>query len=222
MNLKYRRYIERIEALITEGRQVAKLQRGPDYETFIGHNNLDDKTALLAWLTKVENILINIFTESSPHILRFKEYRDNGVNYSYEVHAILGILTGAKDDLENGFLLGQEFIVAGIVFDSILEEADYLNKNGFKDPAAVLSRVVLEKALKKIAEEIGINSEKKASVINDLLRKEERYNQPLWRQIQAWLDIGNSAAHGKFDEFTQDEASSFISGVESFIATELR
>lgn len=222
MNPKYRRYLERLEALISEGRQIAKLQKGPKGEGFIGYNNLDDKTALWSWLTKVENILTNVFTDKSPHSARFKEYRDDGIYYDYHVHAVLGILTGAKDDLENGFLLGQEFIVAGVVFDSILEEAKHLNENEYKDPAAVLSRVVLEKALQEIADEIGVNPNQKASVINNSLRKEDRYNQPLWRQIQVWLDIGNSAAHGKFEEFTEENVSNMIVGIENFIANELR
>lgn len=222
MNPIYKRYLQRLEGLITEGRQIAKLQRGPNTQTFIGHNNLDDKTALLSWLTRVENILKNVFTDESPHFLRFLEYRDPGVRYSYEVHAILGILSGAKDDLEHGFLIGQEFIVAGIVFDSILEEAKFLNEKSFKDPAAVLARVVLEQTLKEIAEEIGIEADNKASVINNELRKAGRYSQPQWRQIQAWLDIGNSAAHGKFEEFTAEDVTNAIEGITKFLANELR
>lgn len=126
------------------------------------------------------------------------------------------------DDLQNGFLKGKEFLVAGIVYDSILEEAKYLNENGFKDPAAVLARVVIENALKEIGEDLEINSDQKASEINTALWKLERYNKPRWRQIQSWLDLGNLAAHGKFDEYKSEEVKSTIQGVEEFISNELR
>jgi hypothetical protein len=40
------------------------------------------------------------------------------------------VLQGALSDLEGGFLVGQEFLVAGEVFDSVLEEGKHLNEKG--------------------------------------------------------------------------------------------
>jgi hypothetical protein len=105
----------------------------------------------------------------------------------------------ALDDLKNGFLGNQEMLVAAAVFDSVLEQAKYLNSQGYKDPAAVLTRTVLEDALRRIARAEGEDDSTKASAINDVLKKTGRVSQPLWRQIQFWLDVGNAAAHGKFD-----------------------
>ena len=108
------------------------------------------------------------------------------------------------------------------MFDSVLEEAKHLNQSGHKDPAAVLARVVLEDALKRIARSEGVNDNQKASQINDELRKRGRYPQPQWRLIQAWLDIGNAAAHGKFNEYSDEGVQRLVEDIERFLATEFR
>jgi len=128
------------------------------------------------------------------------------------------LLEGALNDLENGYLIGQEFIIAGEVFDSVLEQATYLNQSGHKDPAAVLARVVLEDSLKRLAREESLNETLSASRINDELRRVGRYAQPQWRLIQAWLDLGNAAAHGRFAEYSQQDVQKLIEDIERFLA----
>jgi hypothetical protein len=36
--------------------------------------------------------------------------------------------------------------------------------------------------------------------------------------VTGWLGIRNSAAHGKFDDFTEDQVAQLISGVREFVA----
>jgi aspartyl aminopeptidase len=119
-------------------------------------------------------------------------------------------------------LTGQEFLIAGEVFASILEQAKELNKSGYKDPAAVLTRVVIEDALRRLARREGVDDKQKASQINDDLKGSGIYPQVQWRFIQAWLDIGNAAAHGKFGDYTEEDVVKMIEGVEQFLAAELR
>ena len=131
-------------------------------------------------------------------------------------------MVGALDDLERGFLVGQEFLIAGELFDSILGQAKKLNESGYKDPAAVLARVVLEDTLQRIARNENIDDKQKPSLINDELRKIGKYPKPQWRFIQAWLDIGNAAAHGNFTEYSEQDVEKMIEGIEQFLALELR
>ena len=126
------------------------------------------------------------------------------------------------DDLEKGYLLSQEFLIAGEVFDSILVQAKQLTQGGYKDCAAVLARTVLEDTLKRLARSEGIDENLRASVINDELKKSGKYPQAQWRFIQAWLDIGNAAAHGRFDEYSEGDVLELIKGIEQFLVTEFR
>jgi hypothetical protein len=222
LNPKHKRYADRVQELIEEGQAVAKLERPSSVGPYIQD---EDKIPLQAWLIKVSNILETVFGPESPHVRHFGEFTKDGmrlVEHSYDILPIVGLLTGALDDLEQGYLAGQEFLIAGEVFDSVLEQAKHLNQNGYKDPAAVLARVVLEDSLKRIARSEGIDDSQKASRLNDELKKAGRYPQPQWRLVQAWLDVGNAAAHGKFDAYDEEDVERLIKDIERFLATEFR
>jgi len=216
---KFERFADRLEDLIDEGGEVAKLAKFRDGipNVITGRN----KRHLNAWLAKVDNILQSAFGTESAHHEQFNSMQERGVNEERQIHSIIGILEGALDDLREGFLVGQEFLIAGEVFDSVLEQARHLNENHFQDPAAVLGRVVLEDALERIAREEGVDVDQKASEINTQLWKSERYSKPRWRRIQSWLDVGNAAAHGDFDEYTQADVEDQLNGVEEFLAKQL-
>lgn len=220
---KHQRQANRLRELIEEGLVVAKLERPSSVGAYIQN---EDTIQAQAWLTKARNILTTVFGHQSVQIRHFEEVLPRGgiriVAHSHEIYPIVGVLEGALDDLEKGYLIGQEFLIAGEIFDSILEQAKYLMQGGYKDPAAVLVRVVLEEALRRLARAEGINENQKASVLNDEMKRLDRYPQSQWRFVQAWLDIGNAAAHGKFNEYSEEDITKLIEGVEHFLAAELR
>lgn len=217
LNPKYQRYVTRLKELIKEGKHVSSLEthNGEPY-----YASIKDKMAIYSFLTKAENILASVFGQNSTHYSHYQTLRQRHQNMSksYEIDTVVGLLAGAKDDLEKGFLVGQEFLIAAEIFDSVLEQAKHLNDTGYKDPAAVLSRVVLEDALKRLARENGGDDTKKASIINDALRQAGVYPQPQWRLIQACLDLGNDAAHGNFNNYNQEDVKQRIEDIERFLA----
>lgn len=223
LNPKYKRYADRLRELVEEGQTVAKLEKPSSVGSYVQG---EDNIKLQGWLTKVSNILETVFGAQSPQFRHFNAVLPREglrfVIHSYDIHPITGVLSGALDDLEAGYLVGQEFLIAGEVFDSILEQAKALNKKGYKDPSAVLGRVVLEDALKRLAKPEGIEENKRASQINDELKKLGKYSQSQWRFIQAWLDIGNAAAHGKFNEYSEAGVEKMIEGIEQFLAVGFR
>jgi hypothetical protein len=215
---KYQRYAERLGELVDEGNKVAALEKPSAVGAYIQD---EDKAALHAWLAKVHNIIATIFGEHGPYYIQLVGLAKRGVEHSNEVYPIVGLLRGALSDLENGFLLGQEFLIAGEIFDSVLQQAKHLTVSGYKDAAAVLARVVLEDALQRISRSEGLDATLNAARLNDALKQKGRYPQPQWRQVLAWLDIGNAAAHGKFDEYDQAAVERLLDDVERFLATEL-
>lgn len=219
---KYQRYADCLRELIEEGQNVVKLakQSSSGYTYIRGA----DLTKYQSWFAKFENVLNTVFGIQSSHFKQLEHAGENLRTYGADpryIYPVIGILDGALNDLENGFLLNQEFLVAADVFDSVLEQAKHLLDTGYKDPAAVLGRVVLEDSLKRLARTNGLDDTKKASVINTDLKTANIYNQPQWRQIQAWLDIGNDSAHGNFINFSDDDVKRMLDGIEAFLATYL-
>jgi hypothetical protein len=223
MNPYLKRYADRIQELIREGKAVASLEKPSEVGPYIQG---EDKIALQSWLGKVSNIVVSTFGPDSPQSRHFHQNLPEGgagvVAHAYEVHAIIGVLDAALSDLEGGYLAGQELLIAGDLFDSILEQAKHLNSNGHKDPAAVLARVVVEDTLKRLARAANLDDNRRASQLNDDLKAAGKYPQPQWRLIQSWLDVGNAAAHGKFAEYDKAAVSNMLDGIEQFLAVALK
>jgi hypothetical protein len=221
---KFRRYAERLRVLIGEGRAIASNAMGHfQNERYVSAEQSPD---LYAWITKTDNIVRSVFGEQSTHYIHISRLLydqhgrcPEGVN---EILRVVGVLQGALSDLEDGFLTKQEFVISAALFDGLLEQAKHLCKAGYKDAAAVLGRVVIEDALRGIARQANIDDIRKAAVINDALKTAGRYTQPQWRHVQAWLDIGNSAAHGNFSDFTEVQTAGMLDGIESFLANEYK
>src|SRR3990172_8595447 len=125
----------RLQALIEEGNAVAGLER-----QLLGSANRyiqeKDKVRLQAWLSSVLNIIEATFGASSSQFRHLRELMPNGpyyIEHAYEVFPIVGMLSGANEDLLGGFLRDQEQLIAADVFDSVLEQATELNRQGYKD-----------------------------------------------------------------------------------------
>jgi len=209
----------RIRALIEDGNAVAGLERlSPGGVDKYIHDK--EKVRLQAWLSNVLNIVEATFSATSPQYRHLRELMPKGpyhVEHAYEVYPIVGLLSGVLGDLEGGFLRDQEQLIAADVFASVLEQAAELNRHAYKDPSAVLMRVVLEDALRRLARKNGLDPLQKAAKLNDELKQLSVYAQPQWRLILAWLDIGNAAAHGKFQEYSSEDVANAIQGVEQFL-----
>jgi hypothetical protein len=175
------------EKLIQEGEAVAASASSlyPGGERFV-----QNETPLHSWLVKVQNILQLTFGENSAPHKHYAAIPRHEVSLLYQIRTVIGILTGALSDLKDGFIVGQENLIAAEVFDSVIEQARHLNNNKYKDAAAVLGRVVLEDALKRMARKAGIDDKQTAARINDQLLSTLVYSQPQWRRNQALFDIG--------------------------------
>jgi hypothetical protein len=225
LNPTQKRYADRLKDLINESEKLEALMIIPRPTTVNGMKltpepYINDLESLNAWLIKVENIIEIAFGNTSPHYKKLQKFATINITQRYRIKEIKGLLKGSLDDLENGFLLGQEFLIAGEIFDSLLEEAKYLLKHGHDQAAAILGRVVLEDSLKRLARLEQRNDKQRASQINIELRKAGRYNLAQERFIQGWLDIGNDAAHGDFNKYTQEQVRDQIDSIERFIASE--
>ncbi len=112
------------------------------------------------------------------------------------------------------------------LFDSELDGARELHKNGFLRPAGVITRVVLEKHLKEVCEAHKVKVTKKnrnkppvLSDYNESLKKEKVYDIAQWRRISALTDITNKCCHDNDPEPTEDEVRELIDATERVVKT---
>ncbi len=140
---------------------------------------------------------------------------------------IIGTVTALKSDLQNNYLESLNDIIRSEVFSDFIEMAEHLLIEGYKDPAAVLIGSTLESHLRELCKTIGINIEvanskgnlvpKKADLMNSDLTKAKIYSSAYQKQIVAWLSIRNSAAHGHYSDYSNEEINLMLQGVRQFI-----
>jgi hypothetical protein len=58
----------------------------------------------------------------------------------------------------------------------------------------------------------------KADKLNHSLVKAEVYNKLDMKQVTAWLDLRNKAAHGNYNEYENDQVNLMLKGVMDFVA----
>lgn len=117
-------------------------------------------------------------------------------------------------------------LVSAEVFSDFLEKASYLLSEGYKDPAAVMIGSVLEQKLRQLCQRNDIETvmvkerkkiPKKSASLNAELFKAGVYNQLDQKNITAWLELRNNAAHGHYDKYTDEQVSIMLKSVYEFI-----
>ncbi len=93
-------------------------------------------------------------------------------------------------------------------------------------PAAVLAGAILEDRLRRlclrqnppISMRRGNNQQKTLNDFIDDLKRAGVYNEVKAKQLRAWADIRNAAAHGEFARFNRQDVEAMIAGVKTFLA----
>ena len=195
--------IGQLKALIDQAEKL-----GPETNRFISPS--DDafnkrQQRVIRWMTNCESVIQ--FAALPTYLTKFFEAQRGRASDSWKIAQVAGLLQSAIDMLEGGFIGNLRTLVQAEILDSVVDQADSLLKSGHVLPAAVLSRVVLERWLRDQAGSSGIPEADtaRASTLNDKLKKAGKLSTTKWRQIQGGLDVGNAAAHGKVDEFSRDD-----------------
>lgn len=138
-----------------------------------------------------------------------------------------GILVAVKGEVAGGWLRSARGIVAAELFGDFLEMAQHLLAEGYKDAAAVMAGSVLEEHLRELcsARKIPVTQPKngadvprKADALNADLAKANVYGRLDQKNVTAWLNLRNDAAHGHYERYTAEQVGIMQSGILEFAA----
>jgi hypothetical protein len=186
------------------------------------------------WKTNASVILSSLLPASSPQ--RFVLDDVFGVVDPRDaIPRIRGVLEGAKENLDRGFLGDLRNQVEAELAADYMNQAEALLGESTKGqydhvPAAVLAGAVLEKALRVLCSQhqppISVTVPGgKAKTLNpliDSLKKASVFNEAKAKQLRAWADLRNHAAHGEFAEFSRGDVEQMIKGITMFLAEHLK
>ena len=210
------RLLKRLEDLVQEGERIkaagkaslrAKEHRGPV-------NNESAHT----WATSVLAILEKAFGSTSVHCTKFDQHCQRYWCLN-DLECALGVLRAARNDFKHDMLFDMRTRIEAEVFDDFLEQAEYLLSQGYHAPAAVIAGAVLEDGLRKLCVKNGISlpQKPKLDTMNAELAKAGVYKKLAQKRVTANADLRNKAAHGKWDEFSEQDVKEMISSVRTFM-----
>jgi hypothetical protein len=147
--------------------------------------------------------------------------KNSGISWNGNIPKLYGVAQSVKRDIENGYLTRTKELISAELFSDFIEMADHLLSEGYKDAAAVLLGGVLETHLKKLAKASGINllsnaKTKRAEKLNEELGK-STYSLLEQKQVTAWLDLRNKAAHAEYDLYDTAKVDLLSQGLKNFI-----
>jgi hypothetical protein len=214
--------LARIQRLIDHGDEM--LSNGQwNYEW---HELEIDDGAFAGWRVQCLTF-VDSFLGASQYLSHASHALNSGGAASARVREMLGILRALKEDVETGYLTTLREHIHADVFSDFLEMAEHLLSDGYKDPAAMLVGGVLEQHLCQLCRKHHMPIEvdpgngprpKKADAMNADLAKQAVYNKLDQKNVTAWLDLRNKAAHGKYDEYSAGHVALILQGVRDFVA----
>ena len=169
------------------------------------------------WGTRVLNLLQRGFGEESIHFKQFEHTFTRSSGEIDEFETCKAILISAKKDFEGGFLFNISTLVKAEVLDDVFEQAKILLEAGYKDVACILNGIILETTLKELSNRAKTPLGKLDKMNADLC-KAGVYNMAKQKQITAWAELRNKAAHGEWTVYDSDDVKSFQDGIQKFVA----
>jgi len=169
------------------------------------------------WGTRILNMLKRVFGEDSVHFQEFTKIFSRAGGDINEFEACRAIFLSAKKDYAGGFLFNVRSLVKADILDDVLEQAKELLNADYKDAACILTGVSLETTLKELSIRANIFIGK-LDKMNVELCKAGVYNMIKQKQITAWAELRNKAAHGDWLEYSANDVKDFHEGVQRFIA----
>jgi hypothetical protein len=150
-----------------------------------------------------------------------KKYYDDFALVSMRFGTQVAILKAVNSRFESSLHDIRQLVQADL-FDSELDAARELAKNGFLRPAGAVAGVVLEKHLGQVALNHALAARKQRPTIsnlNDLLKDGGVLDVPAWRNVQRLGDLRNLCDHNKHRDPTAAEISELVDGVEKISKT---
>lgn len=210
--------IEEFDGLIAECKALRGRSRHEDYSDLPSEETVAMVTSLASSAHRLAPAKSQ-YLESIDNLLRRDGYDNCTV-----LPALLGMVTALRNDVAAGRTRSAIELIHADLFSDFLEMASHLLEEGFKDPAGVLAGSVLEGHLRLLAPKHGIplvdakGSPKKADLLNSELSAAGAYGKGDQKSITAWLHLRNSAAHGKYTDYTKDQVGLMVLAVRDFIS----
>ncbi|MEV8548140.1 hypothetical protein [Streptomyces sp. NPDC051572] len=171
---------------------------------------------------RLEAAIERIATPGSVYVKQLRKYLDES-DVELKAPHVFAIASGLRQDMNEGWVRSTVELVHADMYSDYLEMADGLLAKGYKDPAAIVTGTSLEVHVRALCVKHSVDvaqpngTPKKADTMNADLKKADAYDGLQQKQVTAWMDLRNQAAHGNYEKYDEHQVRLFIDGVRAFM-----
>ncbi len=202
-----------------------------EFATLLKRSKYDDisdlpEAEVTRFVSRAEAAINRVAGRPSPYADQSDRVFKAGGYTGYMARALAGILQSLRSDVAAGYIRSQRELLHAELFADFLEMAQHLVNEGYKDAAAVIAGSSLEAHLRQLCQKSGISCDvtsggstapKKADRLNSELATAGIYSKLDQKNVTAWLDLRNKAAHGQYTEYESPQVNLLIAGIRDFI-----
>lgn len=215
--------IKRVQTVLGIGESA--IWHGPSKEPIPGGTKYTDERKFGQFRASALSLITDLYGKEHVYYVEFAERC--GSNSESDMLVGYGIMKAIYTDIDNGYFDSVKGIISAELFSDFMEMASHLLEEKYKDPAAVIIGSVLEEHLRQLCQKNNIDLEyinqqgktvtKKADTLNNELGSKAVYRSGDKKQVTAWLDLRNNAAHGHYTEYDLVTIKNMHQGVQLFI-----
>ena len=207
-------YLARIEELLAKVQDPSALGKAGDRVTVDG--------CFAGTLNLVESIYGVRSAQPKTLLDSRKLYNRPGYSLDWELTSLAsslrGVLINMREEIKGGLVRSLADETVGEIIGDLVALAKTELRAGFKDVAAVLASAALEDALKRKAEELGINVEGKTmDTIVNALKGKSFFKGPQASIVASYVKLRNSAMHTDWGKIQESDVSGLIGFLEPFL-----
>ena len=181
---------------------------------------LDDSGEIQILANRLESAVTRLTMQGSVYAQQLK--RGTGRYGASRLEHNMQVAVTLRDDLNAGWTETVVELVHADTYSDYLQMAEALLAKGYKDAAAVITGTSLEVHVRALCVKNGVTTSvagnpKKADTMNADLKKAGVYDGLQQKQITAWMDLRNKAAHGDYADYDKDQVRLFTDGVSAFM-----
>ncbi len=214
-------FVKQLDALVDRFEEIKENSRYEDFSGLSAVIYIEYTTLCSAAVDRIAGPT----SKYAEQVRRIAEpsARDEG----FKIPRLCGVIKALRLDLTHGHLERFQDIAHAEIFADFLDMSQYLLDKAFKDAAAVMIGGVLESHLRQLCKRYGLpidvpagtgTAPKKADTMNGDLAKAGVYDKLGVKNVVAWLDLRNKAAHANYAQYAAENVRLMLDGVRQFVA----
>jgi hypothetical protein len=212
------RVIKLFDELIAQGEEIKQACKST---YFAGNKRPISAEHFGEWKTSCQSLLKSTFGSSSPQY-------DNFVNakffdYYNSTQIYLGILKGARRDLEKGYFFHKDLMLSVNIFDALVARARRMLASGSPEKAEAVLEAVLLEVLAKICDNKKVPREDDESIgkIAEKLCKVDVISGPVRNRLLELQALFGNDAHGSRKKELAPAAEWILSFLDDYLGSQI-